>query len=122
MHELSLMTSLMELIEREADRAGATRVQRVVVRVGSLSGVVPEFLESAFEYMNEGTAAQGAVFEVVSDPAQGRCPKCGHAYEMVEVVVECPSCGAVGVEVEGGQDVVLERLEIEVPDGQDSSG
>ena len=122
MHELSVMTSLMALVEREAAKANAVRVKRLVLRVGRLSGVVPEFLESAFQYMHQGTVAEGAVLEIEVEPAKGRCTACGYEYEMDELVVECPSCGELGVQVEGGQELTLETVEIEVPDGQDSSG
>ena len=122
MHELSMMTSLMEVAEKEAAKAHAKRVKRLVVRVGALSGVVPEFLESAFQYMHEGTVAEGAALELVPEPAKGHCPTCGHDYEMDQLVLECPACGEVGVEVEGGQELYLETMEVEVDDGQDSSG
>ena len=122
MHELSVMTSLMELAEKEAAKAHAKRVKRLVVRVGALSGVAPEFLESAFQYMQVGTIAESATLELVPEPAKGHCPACGHDYEMHQLVLECPACAEVGVEVEGGQELYLETMEIEVDDGQDPSG
>ena len=60
MHELSIMQSALNQALREARRAGAARVHQIRLRIGVLSGVVPDALQFAFEALTPGTAAEGA--------------------------------------------------------------
>ena len=55
MHELSIIASLFEVLEEKAREARALRITSVKLRVGRLSGVVPELLESAFDAYGKGT-------------------------------------------------------------------
>jgi len=57
MHELSLVTGLFEILEEKARDEKALRVTAVTLRVGRLSGVVPELLETAFDTFKKGTIA-----------------------------------------------------------------
>jgi len=76
-HELSVASDLIALLvdSLPAD-GGPARVESVVVRIGALSGVVPEALRSAFGPAATGTVAEGARLDV----------------ERVELVVWCEAC------------------------------
>ncbi len=60
MHELSIMQSALSLALDQARQAGAARVHTIRLRIGALSGVVPDALEFAFEALTPGTMAEGA--------------------------------------------------------------
>ena len=77
MHELSLITSVFDVLEEEARKHGARRVTAVVLKVGVMSGVVPDLLESAFETYKKETIAATARLEIVVVPVKLRCPDCG---------------------------------------------
>ncbi|MBW2078837.1 MAG: hydrogenase maturation nickel metallochaperone HypA, partial [Deltaproteobacteria bacterium] len=55
MHEFSIATSLLEIISQEALAYQGAKVKAVRLKVGTLSGVVPEALEFAFQVLSEGT-------------------------------------------------------------------
>ena len=55
MHELSIAISILESIEEEVEQRGCGPVEAVHIRVGGLSGVVPEALRSAYELAAEQT-------------------------------------------------------------------
>ncbi|MEN8167275.1 MAG: hydrogenase maturation nickel metallochaperone HypA, partial [Pseudomonadota bacterium] len=48
MHELSVCQALLAQVTEVADREQASEVSRILLRIGPLSGVVPELLEQAF--------------------------------------------------------------------------
>ena len=64
MHELSIMQSALSLALDQARQAGASRVHTIRLRIGALSGVVPDALEFAFEALVPGTLAEGAKLAV----------------------------------------------------------
>jgi hydrogenase nickel incorporation protein HypA/HybF len=117
MHEFSIVRSLLDLVERYVRENGGGRVTRVVVRVGVVSGADPYLLRTAFETFREGTVAEGAELEIEIERMRLRCLDCGKETEREEPRFSCPSCGSLHVEVSGGEDLILKRLEIEHHEG-----
>jgi hydrogenase nickel incorporation protein HypA/HybF len=62
-HEKALMDDLIRKIESEAQRAGATRVTRIRVRLGALSHFTPGHFREHFELAAHDTVAEGAEIE-----------------------------------------------------------
>jgi hydrogenase nickel incorporation protein HypA/HybF len=113
MHELSVVSGLFDILEEKARDAGAVRVTAVTIRVGRLSGVVPDLLESAFDSFKKGTIASEASLRVETPPLRVRCRSCGKEAQTEEPLFACPSCGAPGLEILEGMDIFLQKLEIE---------
>lgn len=111
MHELSLMTNLLDAAVSAADGAPICALR---IRVGPLSGVVVDALRFAFEALAPGTPAEGARLDVEETAPAFRCPRCGADYAAPVGFYECPSCGATDGELRGGDE--LELVSIEVPD------
>ena len=116
MHELSIVASLFEIIEDKARGERASRVTAVTVRIGRLSGVAPELLRSAFDAYKKGTLADGARLEIEVAPFDFRCRACGGTVFREEPGPVCAACGSKDVELVGGMDLVLQRIEVEVDD------
>jgi len=113
MHEFSIVQSLISIIEGYVEENNATKVSRVVVKVGVLSGVEPHLLEMAFNTFKEGTVAQGAEFVIEVEKLKIRCKDCKTESEKEEINALCPSCGSLNTEIIGGEDMLLKSLELE---------
>lgn len=113
MHELSLVASLFKVLEEKAGEHGAIRITAVVLKVGIMSGVVPDLLESAFEMYKKGTLAEGARLEIVRVPVKLRCPDCGGEAVREDTDFSCAGCGSRRVEIVEGRDLVVETIELE---------
>ncbi len=113
MHELSLVASVFDILEEKARDHGASRVTAVVLRVGRMSGVVPDLLESAFDSFKKGTLAEGARLEIVIVPVKLRCPDCGGASVREDTDFSCAACGSRRVEIVEGREIVVEKIELE---------
>ncbi len=113
MHELSVVAGLFEILEEKAREAGALRVTAVTIRVGRLSGVVPDLLESAFDSFKKGTIASDASLRVETPALRVRCRSCGKEASTDEPLFACSACGAPGLEILEGMDIFLQKLEIE---------
>ena len=113
MHELSLIVSAFDILEEKAREHGATRVTRVVLKVGVMSGVVPDLLESAFDTYKKGTLAEEARLEIVRVPVKLRCPDCGGETVREDTDFSCAVCGSRRVEIVAGRDLFVETIELE---------
>lgn len=107
MHEIGYCDGVLEAVER---RAAGRRVARIGVRIGAKHRVVPEAFEQSFQHVAAGGVAEGASTDVTTVPARARC-LCGATFETVDTLPDCPSCAAPVLELEGGDEVVLEWVE-----------
>ncbi len=113
MHEYSIVGALIEQVAREADARGA-RVHRLHVAIGELAGVDVELLRTAYDTFRPETVCAGAPLDVRAVAAEWRCPRC----ELVlarGARLQCVTCGRPARLV-AGDEIILERIEMEVPD------
>jgi hydrogenase nickel incorporation protein HypA/HybF len=115
-HELSVIAALFDTLLSQAKTHRARRITCVKLNVGALSGVVPEFLESAFDIYKQGTIAEGAVLIVDRLPFKVRCRACAAEEAREDFVFACPKCRATDLEIVQGTELVLERIEAETDD------
>src|SRR6185295_5741285 len=107
MHELSLMTEAVRMAVEAAKRAGRDRVLLLRMRVGALSGAVPEALRFAFDAASSGTIAEGATLEINPVPAVCWCEICRAEFEGADFMAECPRCHTPGGEWRRGRELEL---------------
>jgi hydrogenase nickel incorporation protein HypA/HybF len=112
-HELSLIASVFEVLEEKAREHGASRVVRVVLSAGVLSGAVPDLLDSAFDAYKKGTLAASARLEIAVVPVKVRCPDCGGEAVREEADFACAACGSRRVEIVAGRELRIEKIELE---------
>ena len=113
MHELSICQGLMRQVQRIAADNNAAAVDRILLRVGGLSGVEPLLLERAFEIAREGTVAAGAVLEIEEGPVVVKCRECGASSAVPSNRLVCQYCGEWRVTVTEGEELLLLSLDIE---------
>lgn len=113
MHEMSLMESVLEIVEDEAKKAGATKVKAVRLDIGELSHVEPEAMRFCFDAVVRGTIAAQAVLEIVRVPGEGWCIDCCETVALSERFGACPKCGGHRVQMTGGDDMRVAELEVE---------
>ena len=112
MHEIGLMQRMVEVTLDRAAGAGARHVQRVTVRVGAESGVVPDVITFAFEVATRGTIAEGAELQIEDVPIACFCATCALEFAPIDALHECPRCHRLGAEVRRGREFELVSLEI----------
>lgn len=113
MHEYSIVQSLLNSCEENAAEHNATKVTKVVVKIGVMSGVEPELLRTAFETFKENTLCEEAQFVINIQSVVIKCNKC-----LIESVLEsleyyCPRCGSMDIEILDGEDMYLMQMELE---------
>ena len=113
MHEMSLMESVLEIVEDEARKAGATRVRTVRLAIGALGHVEPEALRFAFDVVVRGSVAAEAALEIEIVPGAGWCLDCAETVPLAERFGACPECGNHRVQMTSGDDMRVAELEVE---------
>jgi hydrogenase nickel incorporation protein HypA/HybF len=112
-HELSIMESALSVALESARQAGACRVHAIRLRIGALSGVVPDALEFAFEALTPGTLAESARLVIEPVPARFWCQPCSREFQSENLFAECPDCHALSGDLRAGREMEVASLEID---------
>jgi hydrogenase nickel incorporation protein HypA/HybF len=113
MHELSLVRSLVTQVEQLVADHGGGIVREIRLQCGSLSGVEPALMKSAFELLKHKTALGDATLVIEEIALAARCGKCQTMFHSERFHFVCPQCGSIDTEVVQGESVVLESIELE---------
>jgi hydrogenase nickel incorporation protein HypA/HybF len=112
MHEVGLMREAVAIALDRAAAEGAARVHAIGLRVGALSGAVPEALALAFEVVTAGTPAARARLAIEASPIVCRCAACARDFTPAGMVFACPGCGAPSDDVRGGRELEVAYVEV----------
>ncbi len=115
MHEYSIVQSLLDIIDQNAAKHGAKKVNKVVVKIGVLSGVEPHLLQIAFDTFKENTICHEADMQLIVQPIVARCKRCEKIteFDKNEIFFECGKCGSAELDIIDGEDMILQSLEME---------
>jgi hydrogenase nickel incorporation protein HypA/HybF len=114
MHELSIIADLFEIMEEKAREKGSNKIISVKLQVGKLSGVVPEFLITAFDVYKKDTMAAGAKLEIEEIPLTIQCKTCGKTMTKEDFVFICLHCGSHDLKTLTGTELFLEKMELAI--------
>jgi hydrogenase nickel incorporation protein HypA/HybF len=113
MHEMSLVESMIELIESESRTRGFARVSRVRLAIGALGHVEPEAMRFCFDAVARGTIVEGAQLDIRTVPGEAWCLDCGKRVAIAERHGACPDCGRYHMQMTGGDELRLDELEVD---------
>ena len=113
MHEYSIVQSLLESCEEHAKQNDAQEVTKVVVKIGVLSGVEPDLLQTAFDTFKEKTVCNNAQFIINCQKVVIDCLDCDTTSTLEKNDFCCPKCQSVKIKVIDGEDMYLMSLELD---------
>ncbi len=113
MHEMSLCESVLQILEDNAKSQGFSRVRKVWLEIGELSGVEPEAMRFSFEVIRSGTLAEQASLEIIQVPGEAWCIPCGKNVRVKQRFDACPECGSYQLQINGGDEMKIKELEVE---------
>jgi hydrogenase nickel incorporation protein HypA/HybF len=119
MHELSIVSSIVETVTETLAAYPAARVLEVRLRVGVLASVIPESLEFCWGIASEGTPLEGSRLVVNLLPVVVHCAACGQESELEGVQsFRCPRCGEPSSDMRQGRELEIDSIEIDDGEGK----
>ena len=129
MHEISVMTQVVETVARVARENGAKRVLKVNLQVGELTFLAEEQMRFAFDVLKTEAHIMGtAEVTIETVRARGVCAACGYSGETKVQeepefhfnlpTIDCPRCGQ-RLELTDGRDLYIRDIVMEVPDEEE---
>jgi hydrogenase nickel incorporation protein HypA/HybF len=110
MHEAGIAATILQIAEQEAR---GRPIRAIGIRVGELSGVMPDALLFAFEALKNGTSAAEGLLEIERVPVAAWCDNCQVESEPEgDLVLWCPVCG-LPLDVTRGRELEFAFLDVD---------
>jgi len=113
MHELAITQSIIDIVSRHAEQAGARRIRRIHLVVGELSSIVDDSIQFYFDYLSQNSLAAGAELVFRRPQVTLACPSCGHHWQPASADWTCPECSVAQAQVVEGREFYVDSIEVE---------
>ncbi len=113
MHELSYVIGFINIALKELKQHPYDIPVKLVVEVGEMTGVLPEYLHKYFPIAAKDTPLSDASLEVISIPVEVVCDACGTSYHPDRSNSYCcPACGEKKATLLHGRECKVKQLEV----------
>ena len=117
MHELGIMTSVMDSVNQVAEENGATKLLGVTLRIGEMTEAIEDALQFAFEVLTENDEfSKGSTLTVHMVRPRSICLECGAEYEHDRFHMLCPECDSFATQLIAGRELEIESIEVDIPE------
>lgn len=114
MHELPVTESIIRIAVEEAERNNVTRINEIRLKIGELSGLVPECIQYYFDMASKGTKAEGALIKMIKVPITMKCCNCDFSGTTEKFEDnKCPVCGSNNMKMVSGNEFYIDSMEVE---------
>ena len=112
MHEMSIAEGIINIAFDYAARTHSSKINRITLQLGEMSGVEIEALNLSLEVLTKGTIAEEAELVVNRVPIVGQCNKCGKEFHIKYYNFFCPECEGILL-LKSGREMQVESIDME---------
>ena len=110
MHELSIAMGIVELAEKEAQKAGGTEIEVIELEIGKLSGVEKEALDFAWPVATKNSMLANAKVKIDSPAGRARCLECNFEFDVENLYDSCPKCNSYFKDIYQGKELRIKSI------------
>lgn len=113
MHELGIVFYIIKDVKAAAAENSVQRISAVVMNIGEVSTVVPEYLTDCWRWAaDKEPLLKGSELKINMIPAVTQCQDCGEEFETVKYGKTCPHCGGGNTFLLKGNEVEIKEIEV----------
>jgi hydrogenase nickel incorporation protein HypA/HybF len=113
-HELSIVSSIVDSVTETLEAYPGARVKEVRLRVGALASVVEDSLQFCYGIATDGTPLEGSKLIVRVLPVRMHCERCTQDVEIASLQsFRCPQCDEPLSDLRQGRELEIESIEID---------
>ena len=111
MHEVSIIQNVIEIVTQKAIENKLTKITKVSLKIGELSGVMPESLNFAFDSCIIGTMLEESSLGIEIVSALGECKACNLEFPIEHFHKLCPNCNKFCTSIVSGYELYVNTIE-----------
>lgn len=110
MHELGLLSAMVSTIKDIAEKEKVEKIEKVILQVGELSGVVPEYLKSCYPAAVYKTFMENTELELEIVKGIAKCTDCSEEFNALNFDLKCPKCGSKNLISLSGREFIIKEI------------
>jgi len=110
MHELGVVIEVVKTVEEFARKNGLTKIDTLVLQIGELSSMIPQYIESCFPVAVDGTSMQDTKLRIEILPGNGMCRTCRKPFNVKRHNGLCPTCGTKDWDMLCGKEFMIKEV------------
>lgn len=110
MHELGIVYEIIKTVDDVKREQNLTEIQSIIINVGEMRDIVPQFLKEAWQNARIYTEYPDAEFVVNVISANAKCKHCGHIYPVKNLGITCPNCNNMDFEIISGREFDIDKI------------
>ena len=107
MHEMGITQNVVSIV---SEKAGDSKVSKVVLEIGKLSAVMPEAIRFCFDVCTKNTVLDGAELEIREIDGLALCQACGQEIKLNILAGRC-ECGSRDLRCVAGEELNIKEME-----------
>lgn len=114
MHEMGIVLHLAKTLDETAQQEQLTKIGKVVLQVGEVSGIMTDLFTDAWNYFkSRHPVLKDSELVLEQIPAVTWCDSCKRTYETVKYGKECPFCHSGETWLVKGDECIIKEIEAE---------
>ena len=113
MHELSITQNILSIALEKATEAKASKITKIDLTIGEISGVVSECVQFCFDFLSNDTIAAKASLSFEKIPFQLHCRNCATVFSPGNLHWACSNCQKQEAEIISGRECYINSIEVE---------
>lgn len=114
MHELGIVFSILDKLEKLAEEENLTHIKSVTLEVGEVSTVIPEYVTPCFDWaVKKRPVFLDTTLKIEPIHAITHCYSCAKEYDTVPNGITCPYCGSRDTVLVTGNEINIKEIEAE---------
>ncbi|PHS36782.1 MAG: hydrogenase maturation nickel metallochaperone HypA [Sulfurovum sp.] len=109
MHEYTIVMSMLDLCEKHAK---GKEIDKLVLKIGKMSGIEPHFLQDSFDIFKENTICQNASIEINVIDITITCQDCKKEAKVDAFNFFCPHCKSGNTKVLTGEEMHIDYIKL----------
>ncbi len=110
LHELGVIIEVVNQVELFAKENDVEKIETLVLQIGELSSMIPEYMYKLYPAAIEGTMLQDSKLEIEVIPGNGLCKECRQVFNLVKEQGICPGCGSKAFELLSGKEFYIKEI------------
>jgi hydrogenase nickel incorporation protein HypA/HybF len=113
MHELTITQGILSIVLQKAREVQARKITKIDLRLGRLTGYIPECIQFQFTILSKDTPAASAILSFHQPPVKLHCRNCSMDYSTDSLDLVCPGCQRLDMDILSGLELSVDSMEVE---------
>ena len=112
MHEMSIVKSIVEIAEAEAQKVQVENFTVINLEIGTLAGIEFDAIDFVWEIAVKNSVLENTTKNIDKIQGKAKCMDCNHEFPISFIHTPCPKCGSFLKKIIQGKELRVKSLEI----------